>query len=63
MEIEDYYRQLFNASHQAELHDFAALDANSKLAHAEEDNEQYLRHIEQLEAVITELEATILELQ
>ena len=63
MEIEDYYRQLFNASHRAELRDFAALDAASKLEHAEEDNEHYLQHIQKLEAVITEMEATILELQ
>jgi peptidoglycan hydrolase CwlO-like protein len=59
MEIEDYSRQLFNARHQAEVHDFAALDTNSKLAHVEEENEQYQQHIEQLEAEITELETTI----
>lgn len=63
MEIEDYHRQLFNAGHQVEMHDFAALDANSKLARAEEENEQYQQHIDQLEAVVTEMEATILELQ
>ena len=63
MEIEEHYRQLFNASHQAELRDFAALDANSKLVHVEDDNEQCRHHIEQLEAVTTEMEARILELE
>jgi len=63
MEIEDHCRQLFNASHLAEVRDFAALDANSKLAHVEEDNEQCQQHIEQLEAVTTEMEARIQELE
>ena len=63
MEIEDYHRQLFNANHLAEVRDFAALDANSKLVHAEEDNEQYQHHIEQLETVTTEMEARIQELE
>ena len=31
MQAEDYYRQLFNASHLAELREFEAVDANSKL--------------------------------
>lgn len=63
MEIEDYRRQLFNAGHLAEMRDFAALDANAKLARAEEDNEQYQQHIDQLEAVIADMEATILRLE